>query len=312
MPTPFAQLSRRSARRIARGAVISISLAAAIFGPAVRAQFSATRPPQAAPHAQPGQTAPPVQVVPFSTLVQQVASAFAQYKAKKIMILDFIGSDPITLDRAGQQIAADFRVQLSEAAHKFKIGDRATMLGLMNAEGVTQDDMVYEKAVAYIFRDAKIDAWAMGTLTPLGDTLELKLTLYTEKNAAQLATYETSIPFTPDLKAMVDPRPAAISPDPTIAVSGAHGYSFPRCEYCPQAEYSQVAVKAHLQGTVIMLVVVGVDGHVSDIRIVKGLPLGLNKKAIEAVKTWRLTPAQGHDGQPAAVRQTVEVSFHLY
>jgi TonB family protein len=309
---PFAQISRRSARRIATATLISIAVAAAVFAPTARAQFSATRPPQAAPHAQPGPTAPPVQVVPFSTLVQQVASAFAQSKAKKVMILDFIGSDPITLDRVGQQIAADFRAQLGEAAHKFTVGDRATMLGFMNAEGVTQDDMAYEKAAAYIFRDAKIDAWAMGTLTPLRDTLELKLTLYAKKNAEQLTAYETSLPFTPDLKAMVDRKPAAFSPDPTIATGGAHGYSIVSCQYCPAPEYSKAAVAAHLQGTVMMTVVVGPDGRITDPVIVRGLPLGLNQQAIECVERWQMKPSIGPDGQPAAVRQTIEVSFHLY
>jgi periplasmic protein TonB len=46
--------------------------------------------------------------------------------------------------------------------------------------------------------------------------------------------------------------------------------------------------------------------------VVKGLGLGLDEKAIEAVRTWRFRPAAGPNGHPAPVRQTIEVTFHLY
>jgi outer membrane biosynthesis protein TonB len=43
-----------------------------------------------------------------------------------------------------------------------------------------------------------------------------------------------------------------------------------------------------------------------------GLPCGLTAAAIEAVKKWKLAPAKGPDGKPAAVRQMIEVRFNLY
>jgi hypothetical protein len=33
---------------------------------------------------------------------------------------------------------------------------------------------------------------------------------------------------------------------------------------------------------------------------------------VEAVRTWRLRPALGPDGKPAAVREIVEVAFQLF
>jgi TonB family protein len=94
--------------------------------------------------------------------------------------------------------------------------------------------------------------------------------------------------------------------------AGTGGYGYPACVYCPQAQYSDEAVKAKYQGTVTLIAVITADGKASDIHVVKGLGLGLDEKAIEAVRTWRFRPAAGPDGRPAPVRQTIEVLFRLY
>jgi protein TonB len=94
--------------------------------------------------------------------------------------------------------------------------------------------------------------------------------------------------------------------------AGTGGYGYPACIYCPQAQYSDEAVKAKYQGTVMLVAVITADGKATDIKVVKGLGLGLDEKAIEAVRTWRFKPAAGPNGRPAPVRQTIEVTFHLY
>jgi TonB family protein len=66
------------------------------------------------------------------------------------------------------------------------------------------------------------------------------------------------------------------------------------------------------QGTVFLSAVVKADGEASDIEVIKRLPFGLTNKAVEAVRKWRFEPARDADGRPVAVKQVVEVSFHLY
>ena len=94
--------------------------------------------------------------------------------------------------------------------------------------------------------------------------------------------------------------------------AGTGGYGMPACVYCPQAEYSDEAVKAKYQGTVYLIATITAEGKATDIQVVKGMGLGLDEKAIAAVRTWRFTPARGPNGQPAAVRQTIEVQFRLF
>jgi protein TonB len=89
------------------------------------------------------------------------------------------------------------------------------------------------------------------------------------------------------------------------------GVSAPRAIYAPDPEYSEEARKAKWQGTCVLWLIVGPDGRPRDIRVQRTLGLGLDEKAVEAVKTWRFEPAM-KDNKPVAVQINVEVSFRLY
>lgn len=59
-------------------------------------------------------------------------------------------------------------------------------------------------------------------------------------------------------------------------------------------------------------VTITADGRATDIHIAKGPGLGLEEKAIEAVRTWRFKPALGPNGRPVAVYIPIEVTFRLF
>ena len=61
----------------------------------------------------------------------------------------------------------------------------------------------------------------------------------------------------------------------------------------------------------MLWVIVGPDGHPHNIQVQRSLGMGLDEKAIEAVRTWKFEPAR-KDGQPVAVQIYVEVNFRLY
>jgi len=89
------------------------------------------------------------------------------------------------------------------------------------------------------------------------------------------------------------------------------GISAPRPLFTPDPDYSEEARKARYQGTCVLWLVVGPDGKARDIRVARTLGLGLDDKAIAALKLWRFEPAM-KDGKPVAVHISVEVSFRLY
>jgi protein TonB len=89
------------------------------------------------------------------------------------------------------------------------------------------------------------------------------------------------------------------------------GVTAPRVIYAPEPEFSEGARKTKYQGTVVLWLIVEADGRSRDIRILQSLGMGLDEKAIEALRHWRFEPGR-KDGIPVAVQVNVEVNFHLY
>jgi len=89
------------------------------------------------------------------------------------------------------------------------------------------------------------------------------------------------------------------------------GVSMPRVIFDPEPEYTDEARRLKQQGNVVLACVVGADGRVHDARVQRALGLGLDEKAIEAVRRWKFEPSR-YNGKPVAVKIMVEVNFRMY
>lgn len=89
------------------------------------------------------------------------------------------------------------------------------------------------------------------------------------------------------------------------------GVKPPHATHSPDPEYSEIAREARYHGTCVLQLVAGRDGSPHDVRIVYPTGLGLDEKAVEAVRSWRFDPGT-KDGEPVAVQIDVEVTFRLY
>jgi TonB family protein len=74
--------------------------------------------------------------------------------------------------------------------------------------------------------------------------------------------------------------------------------------------YTDEARRQHIEGDVILEIVVRSDGTVGNIRVRRSLGGGLDQRAIEAVRQWRFNPARRH-GTPVDVAVEVAVEFKL-
>jgi protein TonB len=84
------------------------------------------------------------------------------------------------------------------------------------------------------------------------------------------------------------------------------------CLHCPEPPYTDEARKAKLQGNVTLRVLIGADGRAARIQLVKGLGLGLDEQALQAVRTWRFAPARDARSQPVPMWVTIETRFQLF
>lgn len=74
--------------------------------------------------------------------------------------------------------------------------------------------------------------------------------------------------------------------------------------------FPDLARRARMEGTVILLIIIQPDGSVGAIEVIRSPDqrLGFDLAAIEAVKLWRYVPARMH-GRAVAVQATVMVEF---
>ena len=88
------------------------------------------------------------------------------------------------------------------------------------------------------------------------------------------------------------------------------GATPPALLYKVEPEFSEEARKARLTGVVQLVAVIDASGQVGAITIRQGLGLGLDERAIEAVRKWKFRPAM-RNGKAVASPAFIEVMFHL-
>jgi TonB family protein len=77
-----------------------------------------------------------------------------------------------------------------------------------------------------------------------------------------------------------------------------------------EPEYSERAREAKVQGTSMLYVEISPEGKATHIHVVRRIGMGLDEKAVEAVRHWRFKPGM-KDGTPVTVEATIEVNFRL-
>jgi periplasmic protein TonB len=105
--------------------------------------------------------------------------------------------------------------------------------------------------------------------------------------------------------AMQAPEP----PRPAVPVRVADLPVSPRKIVDVRPAYPEIARAARVEGTVIMEAVLDTNGRVTQLRVLKTVPM-LEQAAVDAVRQWRYTPSS-YGGHPVSVLMTITVRFAL-
>ena len=74
--------------------------------------------------------------------------------------------------------------------------------------------------------------------------------------------------------------------------------------------YTEPARRAGVQGTVIVEAIIDEQGRATDVRILRGLPMGLDRAAVEAIQQVTFKPAM-MGNRPVKVYFTLTVNFAI-
>ena len=104
------------------------------------------------------------------------------------------------------------------------------------------------------------------------------------------------------------PPPPPEKPEGPLRVGG--DVKAPIVEHRAEPVYTDMARKTKVTGIVIVEAIINKDGSVEQVKVIKGLPMGLSESAIEAVKQWKFKPGT-LNGEPVEVIFNLTVTFKL-
>jgi TonB family protein len=89
------------------------------------------------------------------------------------------------------------------------------------------------------------------------------------------------------------------------------GVSAPQVIHSVEPDFTDEARRANFQGSVAIKLIVDSQGNPQDIRLASHLGMGLDEKAVAAVRQYKFRPAM-YQGHPVSVEILIDVAFHLH
>lgn len=288
-------------------------LTAAFFAFLVPGRPAAAQTPQAS-----GSSLPEAQIRDAAArILKNAGKANCKGSDCRIAVADFTFSSGLT-SQLGMALADQFAQALAMQKNAVPVVDRAQFRSDLERQRIPAELLNNEKAMRWLGQAMGATAILTAMIEPSGSSVHVRAHLMSCKK--DKAGPEESFTFSyagpaSDLSPAEAYAPKPPNTDtfssPAIHEAGKGGGKPPNCVYCPNPSYTDPARLAKLNGTAMLEVVVSAEGQVMQMRIVKGLPYGLNESAMEAVRNWKFRPAT-LNGEPVTVKVTIEVMFQLY
>lgn len=177
---------------------------------------------------------------------------------------------------------------------------------MMEMQGdLSGPEPIYQRAIQIL------EAPALASPTDLATALELYAGLLNKQGKVAEAekVRERARPIRArQVRELVTRIPPAADASPGLKIGA--GVNSPVVISKVEPKYSPIAKIAKLQGTVVMRLVIGVDGSVRNVEVLRGIGLGLDEQGVEALLQWKFQSGM-KDGQPVAVQANVEMNFRL-
>lgn len=262
------------------------------------------------------ETAPDLQLLALEFLDYANVKSGSEQDCK-IVVTNFALPDGYT-SHYGMQLADKLSTEMASQQPNCEVVERRLLQDLLRKDRIPAKSI--DAAVARSIASAlKARFVVLGTTTKTdGDLIQLSADLVdlADKDwngysvAVDLSAPKASDAMLPSEPfGPLEPITSAGNGD-NVFRAGVDGVSIPRCTYMPNPDYSEEARKLRVNGAITAEAVVTAEGRVENVRIVRGLPGGLNENAVAAIQTWLCEPAMRDDNAVASLLQ-MEVTFHV-
>lgn len=257
----------------------------------------------------------------IDSLAAKTASAIAKSLKKASgsrLVIVFFSEPGNGSTELGAKVADEFTAALT--GDGFSLMNNATFRAAVQQEKLSPSALTNLATASCVASDAGAEIMVDGMLRPVGNRIELSVSVIRAQNAKEVFKGKTDFDRSPEIEKLESealPAPdaggakkASVSSAPQ---AGENGYTLPGCLYCPNPQYSNRAFHMHEQGKIVLDTIIGVDGRAHSVTILQGLSCDLNQQALDIIENvYRFKPANGPDGKPVAVHMLFEIEFRLY
>ena len=246
-------------------------------------------------------------------LADQMAQAISSSKQASVVVIDFFGPDD-NFTQLGKSLANRFNDDLKKSSTRFAIEERGQMDGWLEKNSLPSDGFRSVDLALWVAGQLKIKSAVTGNISVSGNQVVVEVSLFRVDTRQWVKSFETSTLGSAEtqtlMKTLIEDTASRF--DPAFPIAGQNGYTHPACSYCPAVHYTEAASRHRVQGSVVLIAVVGADGSAQKLVVKKALSDGLTENALDAVRQWKFKPALGPDGKPATVQETILLPCHFH
>jgi TonB family protein len=251
-------------------------------------------------------------------LLHHAADAGCHKDDCKILVTDFVFPDGSTFPNGIQW--ADDLSSLFADEKSIRVVDRTPFKNFLNQERFSAKLQNSEPTARWLGKQFNATVVLVGQAKMINeDVVQLSArflnvsdsNLIGPSSEVNLQLKATTGDFSP-LSGLRSPPSLPPFPDTVngekVYPAGINGVGLPSCYYMPNPDYTEAAREAGFSGIVTAEGVVGSDGLVKAVRIVKGAPFGIDEAVIKTVSTWKCKPAM-LEGKPVPTIVPLEMNF---
>ena len=260
-------------------------------------------------------------------ILQHADKAGCKKGACTILVANFTDSSGST-SILGMQFADAVSEQLAAGARDIRVADRKRLYEFLETQRIPSKLLAEENAERWLAMEQSGNAVLVGHLGGNGDKLTLTVQLLdahfltgnprdhrdvhkSPQEKVQMTITGTDEQFRKPAEPFREAPASQAAEDQGALRAGRNGVTIPIGYYAPTPEYTDFARTTKIQGAIVLMATVSEAGGAENLKIVKGLPFGLNQASLDAVRKWKFHPAT-LDGKPVPVQVPIEVTFRLF